>query len=115
MENGDSAHSEHTHRSSNNAGHDFVHGTWTVQFLRKPHPRPLPKKGGAFLSLISIFAINMTRTWGLVKTGDICFNSNPLSFFRQQVSSQVYLLLMFEILHPYQSQNSDEIFCHAYP
>ena len=51
MENGDSAHSEHTHRSSNNAGHDFVHGTWTVQFLRKPHPRPLPKKGGAFLFL----------------------------------------------------------------
>ena len=28
-------------------------------------PHPLPLKGGALLSLISIFAINMTRTWGL--------------------------------------------------
>ena len=49
MENGDSAHSEHTHRSSNNAGHDFVHGTWTVQFLRKPLPCPSPKWEGLFV------------------------------------------------------------------
>ena len=48
MENGDSAHSEHTHRSSNNAGHDFVHGTWTVQFIRKPLPDPSPKREGLF-------------------------------------------------------------------
>ena len=48
MEDGDSAHSEHTHRSSNNAGHDFVHGTWTVQFLRKPLPNPSPKREGLF-------------------------------------------------------------------
>ena len=30
MENGDSAHSEHTHRSSNNAGHYQLHGTWSL-------------------------------------------------------------------------------------
>ena len=52
MEDGDSAHSEHTHRSSNNAGHDFVHGTWTVQFLRKPLPNPSPKREGLFGRLL---------------------------------------------------------------
>jgi hypothetical protein len=35
MENGDSAHSEHTHRSSNNAGHDFVYGTRSLCTLRE--------------------------------------------------------------------------------
>ena len=44
MEDGDSAHSEHTHRSSNNAGHYQLHGTWAVQFLRKPLPDPSPKE-----------------------------------------------------------------------
>ena len=40
MENGDSAHSEHTHRSSNDAGSDELYGIAS--------PQPLPKKGGAF-------------------------------------------------------------------
>ena len=62
MENGDSAHSEYPHRTGHNAGHDFVHGTWTVQFLRKPHPRPLPKKGGAFC-----FSAFMQEGWKNMK------------------------------------------------
>ena len=39
MEDGDSDTDKYPHRTGNNAGHDFVHGTWTVQFLRKPLPR----------------------------------------------------------------------------
>ena len=44
MENGDSDTDKYPHRTGNNAGHDFVHGTWTVQFLRKPLPNPSPKR-----------------------------------------------------------------------
>ncbi len=51
MENGDSDTDKYPHRTGNNAGNYQLHGTWTVQFLKKPHPRPLPKKGGAFLFL----------------------------------------------------------------
>ena len=44
MEDGDSDTDKYPHRTGNNAGHDFVHGTWTVQFLRKPLPNPSPKE-----------------------------------------------------------------------
>ena len=65
MENGDSAHSEHTHRSSNDAGHDFVHGTWTVQFLRKPLPDPSPKREGLyFINNLNVLMICCRATSG---------------------------------------------------
>ena len=49
MEDGDSDTDKYPHRTGNNAGHDFVHGTWTVQFLRKPLPPTPPLKGRGFL------------------------------------------------------------------
>jgi len=49
MEDGDSDTDKYPHRTGNNAGHDFVHGTWTVQFLRKPLPNPSPKREGLFV------------------------------------------------------------------
>ena len=48
MEDGDSDTDKYPHRTGHNAGHDFVHGTWTVQFLRKPLPCPSPKREGLF-------------------------------------------------------------------
>ena len=42
MENGDSAHSEHTHRCSNNAGHDFVYGTRSLCTLREEPEEKFP-------------------------------------------------------------------------
>ena len=42
MENGDSAHSEHTHRSSNNAGHDFVYGTRSLCTLTEEPEEKFP-------------------------------------------------------------------------
>ena len=49
MENGDSDTDKYPHRTGNIAGHDFVHGTWAVQFLRKPLPCPSPKWEGLFV------------------------------------------------------------------
>ena len=42
MEDGDSAHSEHTHRSSNNAGHDFVYGTRSLCTLTEEPEEKFP-------------------------------------------------------------------------
>ena len=62
MENGDSDTDKYPHRTGNNAGNYQLHGTWTVQFLKKPHPRPLPKKGGAFC-----FSAFMQEGWKNMK------------------------------------------------
>jgi hypothetical protein len=48
MENGDSDTDKYPHRTGNNAGHYQLHGTWTVQFIRKPLPDPSPKREGLF-------------------------------------------------------------------
>ena len=50
MEDGDSDTDKYPHRTGHNAGHDFVHGTWTVQFLRKPLPNPSPKREGLLVA-----------------------------------------------------------------
>ena len=42
MENGDSAHSEHTHRNCNNARYDFVYGTRSLCTLRKEPEEKFP-------------------------------------------------------------------------
>ena len=79
MEDGDSDTDKYPHRTGNNAGHDFVHGTWTVQFLRKPLPNPSPKKGGAFGSS----ACTQKKRTGILHA--------PLSFFYTKYIYENYI------------------------
>ena len=59
MEDGDSAHSEHTHRSSNNAGHDFVYGTRSLCTLTEEPEEKFPS--AFFYSLVTGYAYIQTR------------------------------------------------------
>ena len=58
MENGDSAHSEHTHRNCNNAGHDFVYGTRSLCTLRE---EPEEKFPSALFFLVENVSIKCQR------------------------------------------------------